>query len=289
MKIMIRALAVACALAAFSEACLHKPRAYPGELGSAIQEYLYYRSGSEIHLVMNQRVRASGPLPEEMAWVTPLPSVPSRYFVEEDSLFRKLFRATELQLKSLSLGAPRGAPPAGFKVHDTVHAGNYAIVPIEVLDPSSGKDINGWFMENGYDTVPYHAMKHYLRPKSCFLAIKVRGLRGTESQLHPLHVAYAAPEVRVPLRFFANAGTFDVYVYLLTRSERRIRQKGLAAAGFIRTGGGPLGAEFGKLAGLAGPAAGPDFIERYSGFKLNQPGNGLAAWDEDPLILLGPP
>src|SRR4051812_42399322 len=74
-------------IAALSLACIHAPRDYPGKLSSRIQEYLVFKAGGEIHLVMNQRIQSDRPLPDVLAWVVPLPTVPTAYFQEKDSLF----------------------------------------------------------------------------------------------------------------------------------------------------------------------------------------------------------
>lgn len=261
---------------------MHAPKEYPGKLGSKIQEYLLFRTGSDIHLIMNQRIGSDLNLPEELAWVTPIPSVPSSYFQENDSLFKTLFHATQPVMRGLkSNNAPRG-----FNVHDTVKVGAYEIIPLEITDTLSGNEINQWLEKNGYAKVPLEGLRYYLKPKSCFLAIKVKGLRGKETMLHPLHVVYRAKEARLPLKFFANAGQFEVFVYVRKSTALRVEQEGLAKAGFQRTGQSPSDKESIRNAGITAFPSDTSWIERYHANEINSKENPLSKWKQDPLIAL---
>jgi hypothetical protein len=271
-------------LAVLSLACIHPPKDYPGKLGSKVQEYLFFATGDEIHLVMNQRVQSDRPLPGMLAWVVPLPAVPTAYFQERDSLFETLFRATEPRMRG---GGPVSLS-ATIQVHGTVHVGAYEIVPIEVRDTAAGKDVNAWLEANGFRTVPPAGLRYYLKPKACFLAIKVRALSGNENVLHPLHVVYRATEARVPLKFFANAGVFDAYVYLPIRADSVPDQAGLKAAGFSVTGGAALDSALRAGLGLKGLPGDSRMFQRYLAKNLNTPGNPLSGWREDPQVLFKP-
>lgn len=272
-----------------AQGCLHPPREYPGKVGSSLQEYLFYRDSGLVHLIANQRIAAGDSLPSHLAWVIPLPSVPVLYRTESDSLFEKLFRATEPKRRSAPKSRSLDQPPVamGFAVHDEVKAGEYAIRPIEVLDTAAGMEINDWLFLHGYHRVPLAGLQYYLRPGACFLAIKVSRLEGKRAALHPLHIAYRAGEARVPLKFFANAGVFDVHVYALVPKASRVDSKALARYG-LRPGG-TLSAEtdpgFGERLGLTGfPWVGA-VLHRYQGAGINGPGHPISAWSEDPLVL----
>lgn len=277
---------------ALSLGCIHPPRDYPGKLGSKVQEYFFFKEGLDIHLVMNQRIQSDHELPSEIAWVTPIPALPKHYFEEKESLFRQLFLATD-NLKSLrpirrnSSQAPASATQ-GFTVHETVYAGKYGITPLEVGDSASGEGINKWLVDNGYHRVPEAGLRYYLKPKACFLAIKVKGLQGKDRTLKPLHVIFHAEEARVPLKFFANAGTFDVYLYL--KAKRRpgsfLPQADLETRGF-RPDGFTLAEEglIGKL-GVKGLSADSAGIQRFLGKGINTGKNPVSKWPADPLIVM---
>jgi hypothetical protein len=265
---------------ASSMACLHPPREYPGKLGSKVQEYLLYRKGDEVHLIANQRIQSSADLPSEIAWVIPVRSLPTSYFEESDSLFKELFRVTEIARRS-------GAMPKGeFRIHETIHVGKYEITPIEVLDTSSGLEINDWLHSNGFGKVPYEGLKYYLKRHACFLAIRVRGLSGKNTSLRPLHIVYKSNEARVPLKFFANAGVFDVYVYTISEGKNFETDNDLKAKGFVRQGH----SELSQVSTLATRISGMDkaamVVIRYFGSKINSNGNGISKWKEDPVFAI---
>lgn len=264
---------VLCVLA--SIACIHPPREYPGKLGSAIQEYLFYREGEWVHLITNQRVHSDQELPVEFAWVIPLPSVPKEYYEESDSLFETLFRAAEPRMRVATLSAN------AIQVHETRHVGNYEIKPIEILEAASGNELNDWLEANGYHKVPKEGLRYYLKPKACFLAIKVKGLKGEREKLKPLHIVYRAEEVRVPLKFFAEAGVFDVFVYSLGSEPHLSRDLGGKSYGIRRDGNSPVSQASLRLKGQGKEDS---LLTRYFGPGINGRMNRIAMWKEDPLL-----
>ena len=266
-----------------SLACLHPPKDYPGKLGSKVQEYLVYKAGGDIHLIMNQRIQSDRPLPGVLAWVVPLPAVPTGYFQESDSLFETLFHETEPKYRG---GIARLSADA-IQVHAPVHVGSYEVVPIEVRDTTAGAEVNTWLAANGFRTVPLAGLRYYLKPKACFLAIKVRALSGLDKILHPLHVVYRASEARIPLKFFANAGVFDVFVYAPMRQDSDQDQTGLKAAGFSETGCALLDSALGSKLAVKGLAGGSTLMKRYFAKSVNTTGNPLSGWREDPQVFFG--
>jgi hypothetical protein len=270
--------------AALSLACIHPPKDYPGKMGSRTQEYLFFKSGDDTHLVMNHRVHSDRYLPETLAWVVPLAAVPTAYFQERDSLFETLFDATEPKLR----GGAMSRSAAAIQVHTTVHVGAYEITPIEVRDTAAGKELNDWLAANGFRTVSTAGLRYYLKPKACFLAIKVRSLSGKDNVLHPLHVVYRAPEARVPLKFFANAGVFDGYVYVPARLDADGEQSGLKAAGFSLSGSAILDSALREQLGVRGLTGDSMRVQRYLAKNLNTLANPLSGWREDPRVLFAP-
>ncbi|MDB5103015.1 MAG: hypothetical protein JWP91_704 [Fibrobacteres bacterium] len=273
-------------------ACVHQPRDYPGRLGSKVQEWLYYREGGKVHLITNQRIASDRELPKEIAWVIPLPAVPTEYNEEKDNLFPILFRATEILARSVprSDGIATLSAQPSFIVHEKVFAGRYEIQALEVVDTAAGGEINDWLYSNGYAKVPQAGLKYYLRPKHCFLAIKVKGLQGKDETIKPLHIVYAAETATLPLKFFANAGTFDAYVYVIRPVPVPNRDpKGSADLEAFRIGrsGGLaiLSQELRARLDLRGLPKDSLEIIRYLGSRLNGEGAGaIKDWDRDPVI-----
>lgn len=263
--------------------CMHPPRDYPGKMGSTIQEYLFFREGALIHMIANQRIASDRALPGEVAWVIPLPSVPVEYRTENDSLFKWLFHATEPRMRGIPKGG--GSPSMGFVVHDLVQVGEYEIKPVEIIDTSSGTEINDWLFSNGYSRVPLQGLKYYLHPGACFLAIKVKKLKSKEELLRPLHIVYRAKEVRLPLKFFANAGVFDVYLYVMGKHRSGSARTKLEPWGLRNSGHYQPDSAFVKKTGIKGMPEQDAEIFRYFGERINSKGNRIEKWKEDPLIL----
>ncbi len=260
-----------------SLACVHPPREYPGKFGSKVQEYLFYQTGDTVHMIVNQRIQSSTNLPPEMAWVIPTPSLPISYSEESDSVFRKLFQGT-------GIGMRGNSPQKKVKVHDKVYTGSYEITPLEVLDKTAGSEINNWLYANGYDKIPSEGLKYYLKPNACFLAIRVRGLKGREKTLKPIHIVYKSTEFRPPLKFFAKAGIFDAYVYTVSEELDVESQNKLEAFGFIRNG-----INSADLMNRIGLKRKPIFnteanVNRYLGSQLNSEKNPISKWSEDPVF-----
>lgn len=272
-------LALAFSIAS-SIACLHPPREYPGKLGSKIQEYLLYKTGDEVHLITNQNIQSSRELPSEIAWVIPIPSLPTTYFEESDSLFKELFQVTEPKIKS------RAMSNTGFKIHETIYVGKYEIKPLEVLDTASGLEINDWLYSNGFGKVPYAGLKYYLKPHASFLAIRVRGLKGNSKSLKPLHIVYKSQEVRVPLKFFANAGTFDVYIYTISNGKKFEAETDLKTKGIFRSGSAQMTSVSSLESKISGLSKADTVISRFFGSRINSKENKLSKWKEDPVFAL---
>ncbi len=281
-----RALFLLMALAIASSACMHPPRDYPGKLGSRIQEWLYYRSGADIHLITNQHIASDRELPKEIAWVIPLPAVPREYREEKDSLFQWLFRSTEIMDKSLSRSGPSRSSGAGFILHAKAYVGKYVIQPLEVVDTVSGSQINNWLYANGFAKVPQEGLRYYLHAGHCFLAIKVRNLDGAEKTLKPLHIVYASERASIPLKFFANAGIFDAYVYYIRPKYSESGWKHLEASGFRFNGQADLTPAMREKWGIKGLPEGNVEIMRFLGNRLNDGGNRLSDWERDPQVEL---
>lgn len=260
-----------------SEACLHPPREYSGKMGSQVQEYLLYRLGDTVHLVTNQWIGADGAFPAEVAWVIPLPSVPLSYAAEKEDLFPRLFHATEEKRRG-------GTQSLGIRLHEPVRVGRYDITPVEARDGDAGKAINDWLHDNGYHRVPEAGLRYYVKPGACFLAIKVKGLASLQEQLRPLHIAYRSKEMRVPLKFFANAGEFDTYLYAVLDSKEAGGSRELEKWGFRWNGEVLLDSAKAASLSLPRPRNPATRLVRYFGKKTNGKGNRIIDWKEDPLI-----
>jgi len=206
-------------------ACIHVPRTYKGTVTEKTQEALLFHDGVNAHLIIKTNLQASsGSLPETMAWVVPLPSLPSHYEEADPGLFPEMFQVVEKtkeeresHFKTKGMGMA-GIAPQSIRVHPMQAIGNYQVQPIEVLDPeNAGGELNHWLLANGFGAVPPANQRFYLKKGVVFLALKIHGLRGGFSDIKPLHIVYKSDTLSLPLKFSTHSGAFDVELYAFTR------------------------------------------------------------------------
>jgi acetolactate decarboxylase len=268
-------------------ACPHVPPDYKFVVKETTKEALIYHDGVNAHLIIRTGFASEGDFPKSMAWIIPLPSVPSSYKVEDPKLFRELFEWCEPLFER---AYPRAGvvsfslPPVvkGIKVHDTVMVGNYEISPIEILSPDAGTELNGWLGTHGFNTVSPELQKFYLHPGAAFLAIRLKDLQGRVTDLKPLHIVYKSDKAAFPLKFSSGSGQFDVFLYTLTpgpSSPERYWRYGFL--GGISSRLDDIKAEkklktFYKAVGRGG-----FYLTQYKVFGMN-PGRSLQYLQDDP-------
>ena len=88
----IRPVLIAAAIApAIALACIHPPTGYKGAPVTEREKLAFlFHDGVNAHLVLRTVLAAKGGLPEMMAWVVPLPSLPSKYAEAPAELFEEL-------------------------------------------------------------------------------------------------------------------------------------------------------------------------------------------------------
>lgn len=191
-----------------------------GNFRETSRDALMWRESSDpgmVNLVL--RSGAQGRLPEEMAWVFPLPSLPVEYREVEGGVFSELKGLFE-KILAVRGGADDGigaevTKGSGIVFHEVEKVGDYEIVPIEITDESDGgRALNEWLLAQGYATLPAEIQKPYLGKGAVFLAVKVRPKSG-DVELQPLLVKYRAREMRFPLRFSHDDRTFDMDLYFV--------------------------------------------------------------------------
>ena len=223
------ALALMTMLAAISagplSACIHVPRTYKGTVTEKTKEALLFHDGVNSHLIIKTNLQAaSGSLPDTMAWVIPLPSLPSHYEEVDPAIFQEMFTVVEKanakrereQSKGIET-ASSGTAPSGIRIHPTQIVGSYQIQPIEIIDvKSAGGELNHWLLANGFGSVPTKNQGYYLKRGAVFLALKIHGLKGKLTDIKPLHIVYKAHTLSLPLKFSTHSGVFGVEMYAFT-------------------------------------------------------------------------
>ncbi len=102
---MKRQLAMWCLLLTLGRvtlACEHTPRGYKDVVTEKTKQALLFHDGENAHLVIKTSLQSApkngkgtANLPPVMAWVIPLPSLPSKYEEADPQLFEQLFEATK--------------------------------------------------------------------------------------------------------------------------------------------------------------------------------------------------
>ena len=273
-----------------ASACIHVPRTYKGVVTERTKEALLFHDGVNAHLIIKTNLfAASGKLPDTMAWVIPLPSLPSHYEEADPALFPELFRVTEQakeagdHLRGGEKSVRRFSASSAITVHPAQTIGSYLVQPVEIMDPkNAGGELNRWLLANGFGSVPAQNQQYYLRKGAVFLCLKIHGLNGSFSDIKPLHIVYKSDTLALPLKFSTHSGAFNVEMYVFT--PHAINPRLLAASGL--NGDTSVAIQSASDAVRLWQIAGgrPGFLTRFEGYGYN--GSGLTVRDlkADPAI-----
>ena len=272
-----------------ASACIHVPRTYKGAVTEKTKEALLFHDGVNAHLIIRTNLSAaSGKLPGMIAWVIPLPSLPSHYEEADPALFPELFRVTE-RAREESESHLRGMKTAGIPlakaivVHPAQTIGSYQVQPVEILDPkNAGRELNRWLLANGFGSAPVQNQQYYLRRGAVFLCLKIHGLSGGFSDIKPLHIIYKSDTLAMPLKFSTHSGAFNVELYVFT--PHAINPRLLAASGLSGDTSVAIqsASDAARLWQIAGGHSG--FLTRFEGYGYNSSGLMVKDLKADPAI-----
>lgn len=280
-------------LASAALACIHPPIAYQGAVSERLKEAFMFHDGQLAHLVLRTSLRAQGALPESMAWVIPLPSLPKVMEEADEHLFADLFSLTsrpappQPQARPAAKGelkATAAAAPA-IRVHAVTVAGNYRLQPIEILSELAGAELNAWLAANGFGSVPAENQRFYLKKGAVFLAVRADALKGKEVELKPLHLAYPADNPALPLKFSSHSGVFDVLLYTLTPEkppQDSLKAFHLEMIHSVEVRGADLALRASGVHKLIGSRAG--WLSRFRGTDFNSAGRFVTELGTDPAF-----
>ncbi len=274
-------------------ACIHVPRTYKGTVTEKTKEALLFHDGVNAHLIIRTNLQASsGSLPETMAWVIPLPSLPSHYEEADPNLFPEMFRAVEKanedrEREAAAHWATKAAgipsPTQSIRVHPMQTVGGYQVQPVEVLDlKNAGGALNHWLVANGFSAIPTETQRPYLKKGAVFLTLRLHGLHGGFSDIKPLHIVYKSDTLSLPLKFSANSGVFDVEMYAYTPGPL----KGTLLGGDRLYADPSVSVREAADAPLLWRAAGArgGYLTRFEGWNFNAPQRSVRALASDPMI-----
>lgn len=273
-----------------ASACVHAPRTYKGVVTEKTKEALLFNDGVNTHLIIRTNLHAtSGTLPDTMAWVIPLPALPSQYEEADPRLFSELFRVAEaaneereshLRAKNMRTAS---VSLSSILVHPMQTVGSYQVQPIEVLDPkNAGGELNSWLQANGFGAVPLANQQYYLKCGNVFLALKLHGLKGNFSDVKPLHIVYKSDTLTLPLKFSSHSGVFDVEMYAFTPGpldRDLLKADNLFADPSVKITNASTAPLLWQLTSHK-----RGYLTRYEGRDFNQPYNRVTALVADPAI-----
>jgi len=202
--------------------CIHMDTRYDrSKFKETAREALMWRDLSDPRMVnLVLKSGAKGEMPPDMAWVFPLPSVPVEYKETEGDIFGELDKSFgDFAILGIRGGRDgmiaKGVALQGIIVHEKEVVGDYEIVPIEIVDETSGgQELNHWLDSQGYATVGEELQAPYLKKGACFLAVKVKP-KSESVELKPLLIRYPSKEIKFPLRFSHDDRAFDFNLYLV--------------------------------------------------------------------------
>ena len=292
---VLSVLFMLCGIVQGAFACEHVPRAYKDIVHEKTKQALLFHDGENAHLVIKTSLESApksgegtANLPSFMAWVIPLPSLPSKYEEADPQLFEQLLEATKPSSKrgfgcggSEEEETATASNSASIEVHPTEFVGDYEITPVEMLTHDAGDALNEWLVENGFGKVPKENQAFYVSKGVIFLALKIKNLSGSFADLKPLHIVYKSERATLPLKFSSHSGTFDVMLYTFTGSP--LSSDDLNGYRFVKAPSVSIGR--GQVPTLDQVSAGRvGYLTLFTGKEFNSPNSPVKDLLDDPSI-----
>jgi hypothetical protein len=265
--------------------CIHKPVDYKGSVTETTKEAFIFHDGVNAHLIHKTTIKAEGPLPSDLAWVIPIPSLPLSYEQLDGDIFHELFNLTRPIYRSTSLRGTLKEAPRNIIFHQKEFVGDYEIQPIEIASELAGDELNGWLSVNGFRPVPLENQKFYLHRGQVFLALRFKRLSGENAEIKPLHIVYKDSRILVPVKF-SNSSIFDLVLYTFTQRppiKNALDKYYLTQTSSREIKGSEWRETSPELYRLIGNRDG--FITRFDGKNFNAVGHSTKTFNEDPFLL----
>lgn len=238
----MRSVMVAVVLATFAslaarpaDACLHAAGATPEAepITQRGQQAIILHDGETEDLIL--RVEYEGADTASLAWIVPVPSMPTAYEAMDAALFDDVAGWVQLQRVQPPIaraasadGGAKSAPPspqALLKMGPPAKVGPFAIQPIGVAEgadnEAGGEALNAWMREHGFAEIPASGLAYYVERGWTFVAVKIdpeggAGKLAAEGGLPPLRLTFASESAVYPLKLSTHMGQFAARVYLVT-------------------------------------------------------------------------
>ena len=228
-------LAVFAALAARpADACLHAAGAAPTAepISQRGQQAIILHDGTTEDLIL--RVEYEGVDAPSLAWIVPVPSMPTAYGAMDAKLFEEVGDWVQLRrveppvMRAASAdGGEKAAPsaPPLLQLGPPAKVGPFAIQPISVEAgadrKAGGEALNAWMRDNGFAEISAEGLAYYVDRGWTFVAVKIDPDGGAdkiaaEGGLPPLRLTFASTSAVYPLKLSTHMGELTARVYLVT-------------------------------------------------------------------------
>lgn len=184
--------------------------------------------------------RAAAPELKELAWVVPVPTVPTSYRQEEDQCFKELDDLLPIYKYMAIGGGFGGSSDKGEKhqersllVYPSQITGDYAITPLRVLGKEGIAALKEWLEAYDFAPMSEQALKYYADNNWTFLAIKVKAREmktGASQTLHPLHVTFRSSKIVFPMKM--AEGKVSATLFIMTDTPLPIPGRAFLPFGF---------------------------------------------------------
>ena len=219
---------------------------------SAQQGLILYKDGIE-DLIL--KVDYVGEKSSSLAWVIPIPNVPTYYGVTDGQIFDDLSELLDVKrivpvkatprLRSKRKSSSRNRDRNKGTYYDSlnltvspkVQIGPYQIQTLSSQDKMTLKPLNEWMIKNNFKPFKRKQIRYYLDQKWAFVTVKIvppkKQKLPTQGSLPPLHLSFKSSKIIYPLKMSTHMGRFSTMITVIT--DQKIEQKdfaGVRARGF---------------------------------------------------------
>lgn len=260
--------------------CFYFPTTYKLNSAKEYKDIFLSHDGENAHMVIRTTLQAKK-IPKEIAWVLPLPSLPSKYEEIAGPFFNEINHFFPAK-NTLEEGFGKGHHDKGtdlnkgLVIHEAVATDQYIIQPIEILKDNSTDELNAWLKKNKFKQTVQKISKNYLKKGSAFLAIRMQmNNPGTELVSHSLHIIYKTDHLSAPIKFSASGLSVNLNLYVFSHHElikdfKNISLDRTPSIAYENKGLNPFV---------------DDLIGKQKGFLTLYNGNNLKSKFEDPVFL----
>jgi hypothetical protein len=179
-------------------ACLHFKNGF--SVNQNRQSFISFHDGAYAHLIIATEL-SSKKMPPQLSWILPLPSRPERI----TTVSKKLLADLRGLIPVLNLRSVKSQ----ILVHAPIQVDGYRIEPIEILSDGRPEQLNDYLLARSFKLMPEAAQRPYLKKGAFFLAITFEK-SPKHFEMNPLHIAYKANELSIPLSFRHADRDFNV-------------------------------------------------------------------------------